>query len=199
MDQVKVGKYIKRKRVERGMTQQVLADILNTSVKSVSRWENGSNMPDVSMILPLADAIGVSASELLEGQDQAVLAEAAYDLAGADPARGADDRKKKHIKLAARVVLLVSFLLFIDAFYGYFSVFLKWNVSDGTIVPRGILYTVIYGNVPITNTAGTAVSEMFKLFLLVSGVFLLAVSINCLLYYIDKRNKRTPETLLSDA
>ena len=189
MDQVKVGKYIKRKRVEKGMTQQALADILNISVKSVSRWENGSNMPDVSMIIPLADAISVSASELLEGQDQVLGPGPSKNLTEQIQECDTEVNRMKGIGVFAKIVLVISFLFFIDTFYGYFSVFLKWNVNDRTFAPKGILYRIIYGNIPVANDAGTIISEMFKIFLIAAGIFLLAVLMNCLLYYAKNRKK----------
>ena len=53
MDQIKTGQFIKAVRKERSMTQQELADKLYISEKTVSKWETGKGMPDVSLMLPL--------------------------------------------------------------------------------------------------------------------------------------------------
>lgn len=68
MNQEKIGKFIAKLRKENNMTQEQLASIMNVSNKSVSRWENGKTMPDISMLSPLADILGVSVQELLNGQ-----------------------------------------------------------------------------------------------------------------------------------
>ena len=63
MDQSEIGLYIKRKRFERGLTQQDIADHLNVSVKSVSRWENGVNMPSMTAFFYICDFLHVTPEE----------------------------------------------------------------------------------------------------------------------------------------
>ena len=69
MDSIKIGKYIARKRKELGMTQKQLGDILNVNDKTVSRWETGKYMPDLSLLIPLSKALGVTVYSLLNGAD----------------------------------------------------------------------------------------------------------------------------------
>lgn len=52
MDQVKIGQFIAKCRKEKGMTQKELAEKLNVSDKSISKWERGINLPDVSLYIP---------------------------------------------------------------------------------------------------------------------------------------------------
>lgn len=68
MDQVKVGKFIARLRKERGLTQEELGKRLGVTNKTVSRWENGNYMPDIELLVPLGEALGVSVNELLAGE-----------------------------------------------------------------------------------------------------------------------------------
>lgn len=68
MDQIKTGKFIAEMRKEKGFTQKQLADILNISNKTVSKWETGNGLPEVSLMLPLCDALGISVNELLAGE-----------------------------------------------------------------------------------------------------------------------------------
>lgn len=68
MDQIKVGKFIANLRKEKNMTQEELAEKMKVTDKSISRWENGKTMPDLSMILMLSDILGVEVSELLHGR-----------------------------------------------------------------------------------------------------------------------------------
>ena len=60
MNQYVTGAMIKRLRENRGMTQQQLAGKLAVSDKAISRWETGRGYPDISLIEPLAEALGIS-------------------------------------------------------------------------------------------------------------------------------------------
>ena len=69
MDLVKIGKYIAGKRKALGMTQKQLAEKLNMSDKSVSKWERGICLPDVSVYMELCEILGISIIEFLAGED----------------------------------------------------------------------------------------------------------------------------------
>ena len=69
MDTLKIGKFIAVKRKEKNMTQEDLAKVLGVTNKTVSRWENGNYMPDLSLLKPLSEALGVSLNELLCGEE----------------------------------------------------------------------------------------------------------------------------------
>ena len=69
MDQVKVGNYILKKRKELGLTQKELAELVEVTDKSVSKWERGNGLPDVSRLKPLCDALKISMNELVAGED----------------------------------------------------------------------------------------------------------------------------------
>ena len=65
MNQECIGAFISEMCKEQGMTQEQLAEKLGVSQKSISRWENGKTMPDLSLYEPLCEALGVHVSELL--------------------------------------------------------------------------------------------------------------------------------------
>lgn len=69
MDQVKVGNYICQKRKELGLTQKQLAELVEVTDKSISKWERGNGLPDVTRLKPLCDALKVSMNELVAGED----------------------------------------------------------------------------------------------------------------------------------
>ena len=69
MDLIKIGKYIAGKRKALGMTQKQLAEKLNMSDKSVSKWERGICLPDVSVYMELCEILGISINEFLAGED----------------------------------------------------------------------------------------------------------------------------------
>ena len=64
----KIGAFIAENRKKNGMTQQQLANRLGVTNKTVSRWENGNYMPDLSLLQPLAENLDVSLNELLRGE-----------------------------------------------------------------------------------------------------------------------------------
>lgn len=68
MDQAKVGKFIAALRHERGLTQEALGEKLGVTNKTVSRWETGAYMPDIELLIPLGETLGVSVNELLAGE-----------------------------------------------------------------------------------------------------------------------------------
>ncbi len=69
MDTIKIGKYIAGKRKELELTQKQLAEQLGMSDKSVSKWERGICLPDVSVYMELCDILGISINEFLAGED----------------------------------------------------------------------------------------------------------------------------------
>ena len=69
MDLIKIGKYIAFKRKEQDLTQKQLAEKLNMSDKSVSKWERGICLPDVTVYLELCKILGISINEFLAGED----------------------------------------------------------------------------------------------------------------------------------
>lgn len=68
MDQIKTGKFIAGIRRERSLTQRQLADSLNISDKTVSKWETGKGFPEISLIQPLCEALGISINELFAAE-----------------------------------------------------------------------------------------------------------------------------------
>ena len=68
MDQIKIGIFLKELRKEKGLTQEQLAEVLNVSNRTVSRWETGSNMPDISMLVEIAVFYDVSIPEIVQGE-----------------------------------------------------------------------------------------------------------------------------------
>ncbi len=65
----KIGNFISKKRIEKGLKQKELAEILYVTDKTISRWENGNYMPDLSILIKLAETLNVSVYELLLGEE----------------------------------------------------------------------------------------------------------------------------------
>lgn len=68
MNQRKIGAFLKELRKEKSVTQEQLAEVMRVSRRTVSRWETGSNMPDLAVLIDMADYYGVDVRELLDGE-----------------------------------------------------------------------------------------------------------------------------------
>ena len=68
MDLIKVGAFLQTLRKEKGLTQEQLAEQVGFARRTVSRWETGSNMPDLDILLELADFYSVDLREILDGE-----------------------------------------------------------------------------------------------------------------------------------
>ena len=68
MNQLKIGKFLKQLRTEKNLTQEQLAESLNVSRRTVSRWETGFNLPDLDILVIMSDFYQVDLRELLDGE-----------------------------------------------------------------------------------------------------------------------------------
>lgn len=68
MDQIKIGAFLKELRNDNNLTQEQLAEKFGVSQRSVSRWENGNTMPDISILIELADYYEIDLREMLNGE-----------------------------------------------------------------------------------------------------------------------------------
>ena len=68
MDQKKTGLFLRELRKEKEFTQEQLAEQFNVSSRTVSRWETGTNMPDLSVLVELSDFYQVDIKEIIDGE-----------------------------------------------------------------------------------------------------------------------------------
>ena len=64
MNQEKIGRFLKQLRMEKQLTQEKLSETLGVSRRTVSRWETGNNLPDLSILVELADFYDVDLKEI---------------------------------------------------------------------------------------------------------------------------------------
>ena len=116
MDNVQTGKLIAALRKKQGLTQQQLADKLNLSNKTVSKWESGKGSPDISNLSVLAEALGVSADELLKGETSSKKPDTGLDTSEASlPEKGPAVKQKTEravIAFAAAVGAVLGILAY---------------------------------------------------------------------------------------
>ncbi len=75
MNQKKIGYFLRKLRNEKGLTQEQFAEIIGVSNRSVSRWENGVNMPDFDLLMQIAEYFDVHIEEILDGERKTPISE----------------------------------------------------------------------------------------------------------------------------
>ena len=68
IDQIKIGKFIRGRRLSLGLTQKQLADLINVGAGTISKWECGRGLPELVNILPLCEVLEISFEELIKGE-----------------------------------------------------------------------------------------------------------------------------------
>ncbi len=110
MNMKKIGSFLKELRKEKGLTQEQLAEKLGVAGRTISRWETASNMPDLSILIQLAEFYDVEISEILDGErkDKDMDKELKETLT-----KMADysEIKKKKFADVCNLVLLITFII----------------------------------------------------------------------------------------
>ena len=107
MDLIKIGKYIAEKRKALGLTQKQLAEKLNMSDKSVSKWERGICLPDVSIYMELCRILRISINEFLAGED--IGAENVIEKSDSNLIQITKESKKKQKNLKSILAVVTTF------------------------------------------------------------------------------------------
>lgn len=102
MDQQRTGAFLQKMRKEKNLTQEQLAEKFHTSRRTVSRWETGSNLPDIDILMELADFYEVDLREILEGRRRS---EQMNNDVKETVLRAAEYNNEKKARLAKVVVL----------------------------------------------------------------------------------------------
>lgn len=105
IDQVKIGGFLKDLRKEKGLTQEQLAEKFGVSSRSVSRWENGNTMPELGILVELAEYYEVDIKEIIDGERKSEIMEKEEKETLLKVAEYADKQKRQAI---LRAVILFS-------------------------------------------------------------------------------------------
>ena len=145
MDLEKIGKFIAKCRKEKNLTQTQLADKLNMSDKSISKWETGKGMPDASIMLELCTYLDISVNELLSGEH---LKEEQYHEKATENIINIAKESDKNKKIKNRIILvliavfiLLLVILIINILYknimismAYDSRLIECNIENNNII-----------------------------------------------------------------
>ena len=132
MDLIKIGKYIAAKRKALGLTQKQLAEKLNMSDKSVSKWERGICLPDVTVYLELCKILDISINEFLAGED--IPKETIEQKAEENIIQITKDNKNKQ-KYLKKIIRLLIVMLIVFIFITSIFIYKKLTQPQNYIEP----------------------------------------------------------------
>ena len=114
MNQQRIGTFLKELRNEHNFTQEQLAEKLGVSRRTVSRWETGSNMPDLDLLIEMADYYGVDLRELLDGERKSEKMNKELEETVLKVADYSNEEKRKMTKILhwLYIAAIVSFSIF---------------------------------------------------------------------------------------
>lgn len=140
MNTNKIGEFIKEQRKQNNLTQKQLAELLNCTDKAISRWETGTGLPEVSFLLPLANALNVSVNEILSGEkiEKEHFVEKSDDLIIETIASNDKKINKLHIVIYLLILCIAAL----------FALVLPIIAQPGD--EMGVIFAMI-GSVPITS------------------------------------------------
>ena len=160
MDQQKIGTFLKELRKEKNITQEQLAEKLCVSRRTVSRWETGSNMPDMDLLIEMADFYDVDLRELLDGErkkDQMdkELKETVLKVADFSKEQEAKALKRIHIMFILSMFAGITFIIMF--FMDKQDAGMLWGLMEGVCL--GILFGMILIGVIITSSYAKQIRE----------------------------------------
>ena len=114
MDMKKIGSFLKALRKEKGLTQEQLAEKLGVAGRTVSRWETASNMPDLSILIQLAEFYDIEVGEILDGERKDIIMDKEVKETLTKIADYSNDEKQKAVnvyKFSLMVMFFVGFII----------------------------------------------------------------------------------------
>lgn len=150
MDQKRIGSFLRELRKERGITQEDLAEKLNVSSRTISRWETGSNMPDISLLIEIADFFDVSIPEIINGERKSEkmneevkeVAEKLSDYADAEKVNIIKEIRK--LSIGGVIALIAYFIIDITGTAGSNLILGKISLYCETLVYVTVIMIALY-------------------------------------------------------
>ncbi len=140
MDLNRIGNFIAFKRKEKKLTQEELAELLAVNNRTISRWENGKNMPDISLYKPLCEILDISIEELINGEVNAKNKKECFEKALINTSDIYIKTKKKLSKQVKILIILffilLMFSIFIIIYYNrnYRNKYPKFDIYNMNVV-----------------------------------------------------------------
>jgi len=153
IDQIKIGGFLRELRKEKELTQEQLAEKFGVSSRSVSRWENGNTMPELGILVELADYYEVDIKEIIDGERKSEIMKKEEKETLQKVADYAKAEKKSVVKRKCIVTFIGTMVFALSIMVGYI-VFPKFPEdsflrSDGLWLGIGVLGLVLLWGIVI--------------------------------------------------
>lgn len=154
MDQKKIGTLLKELRNEKGLTQEQFAELVNVTNRTVSRWENGNNLPDLDILIQISDYYEIDLRELLDGERKIEKMNKELEETVLKAVDYTNSEAERYIKRVRRLLLIGAVLWFVSQLITHTSLAQNNIVnaisdfSEGAacgMVICGIIFTSRYG------------------------------------------------------
>ena len=154
MNQEKIGKFLKELRKQKGLTQEQLAEKFNVSNRTISRWENGNNMPDLDILIEISDYYEVDLREILNGERKSENMDKEMKetvLQAVDYTNTEAERCNKRVRICNGIAMLLvlAYTIIKDtSLYDNSTVVIGLDIVQGFAVGMllaGLLYSSRYG------------------------------------------------------
>lgn len=191
MNQKKIGSFLKELRKEKGITQEEFAENLNVSGRTVSRWETGVNMPDISLLVDIAEFFNVSIPEIINGERKSEImekevkevAEAMSNYAGAEKSV-----ILKRVKLISIIGLISLVIGLVMEAINYDSMFPIYECMKETCLGFGVgaLATMVLYTTGILEKIKNRKSKQMKIVaIFCSGIIAICIIVSLILTIIE--------------
>ena len=165
MEQIKTGNFLKELRNAKNITQEELANHLNVSRKSVSRWETGTNMPDLDILIELSKFYDVNIDEILNGQkienNEVNIDETVSNVAAISDNTLNTIKRRMHILFIIGFIAATIFMyLYMNDYEGNFFTGLCLGIEYGMMIV-GIIITSKYADI-IRNAKHSIINSINK-------------------------------------
>jgi transcriptional regulator with XRE-family HTH domain len=151
LDQKKIGALLKKLRTERGLTQEQFAEIVMVSNRTVSRWENGNNMPDLDILIQISDYYEIDLRELLDGERKSENMNKELEENVLKAVEYTNCETERYTKRVHRLLFVVAILWFVSQLIGHTGLVGNnilsaiCNFSEGAVFGMTICGLVVTG------------------------------------------------------
>ena len=163
IDQIKIGGFLRELRKEKDLTQEQLAEKFGVSSRSVSRWENGNTMPELGILVELADYYEVDIKEIIDGERKSEIMKEEEKETLQKVADYAEAEKKSVVKRKCIVTFIGTMVFALSIMVGYI-VFPKlpedsFLRSDGLWLGIGVLGLVLLWGIVIRENRKNSIQD----------------------------------------
>lgn len=188
MDQEKIGKFILEMRKQKGLTQKELAEMVGISDKTISKWECGNSIPDISYLEALCNSLSITVNELLSGQclTGESYSEKAEENIMALMKENESNKKEGIGKIIAGILLaVISLMLLVIMCSGISG--LEYFLSDFIDVPGLIIYFMLClsGILLSGKKANEEKLKVLQKIAIPNGVLLMLMQLILMLHRLD--------------